>query len=240
MNLQKPLSLLAITLLSAMALAGCGGDAKTANSTSPTDSATATPTGGNANDPFKAPVPDSIAVPDSAVPFTEVVTDAAAASKLISVQSSPIPMDGAAVSETLNKWGKVALDIVAEQSRKPGVHAMNLTFVSTSKTSSEGRAIKSTLSFGKNREGKSIAEPGKYVLEAICQAPAPVNFTIVPLAKETLKPVGFALKGSCGVNEAVRMEHSYDTTAPGTAFDAMVVTADQAIPGALVVTVRQA
>ena len=240
MNLQKPLSLLAIALLSATALAGCGGDAKTTGSTSPADSAAATPTMGDASDPFKAPVPDSIAVPGSAMPFTEVVTDAGAISELTSAKSSPIPMDGAAVSETLSKWAKAALGIVAEQSRKPGVHAMNLNLVSTSKTSSEGRAIRSTLSFGKDRDGKSIAEPGKYVLEAICQAPAPVNLSIVPLAKETLKPAGFALKGSCGVNEAVRMEHTYDTTAPGTAFDAMVVTADQAVPGVLVVTVRPA
>ncbi|MDO4784733.1 MAG: hypothetical protein Q3997_06580 [Propionibacteriaceae bacterium] len=237
MTLQKPLSLLAIALLAGTALAGCGGGGTPAPTAS---SASNAPTEDSSKDPFKAPVPESITVPESAVPFTEVVTDAGEISKLSSAQSSPVPMDGAAVSETLNKWGKVALDIVAEQSRKPGAHAMNLTFVSTSKTSSEGRATKTTLSFGKNREGKSIAEPGKYILETICQAPAPVNFTIVPLAKETLKPAGFALKGSCGVNEAVRMHHSYDTTAPGTAFDAMKVQADQAVPGILVVTVRPA
>lgn len=237
MNLQKPLSLLAIALLSATALAGCGGGTTT-GTVSPAGSAspTASPTPA---DPFKAPVPESIAVPASAVPFTEVVTDADAVSKLASASNSPVPMDGAAVSETLSKWAKVALDIVTEQSRQPGVQAVNLRLVSTSKSSSEGRANKTTLNFGKNREGKTFSEPGKYVLEMICQAPAPVNLTIVPIAKKTLKPVGFALKGSCGVDEAVRMAHSYETTAE-TAFDAMIVAADQAVPGALVMTARPA
>lgn len=249
MGSQKTFPLAAASLVAAALLASCGADTQPMTPPGPV-STTAPASGSAAPASTAAPyghevektllettVPEQIGSPASGEPFTEVVTDPSAIEKLLERDQRPIPMNGAAVQAVIEKWRASTKNIHSERVKLPNSEVFSRAFINTREESSQGFLGHNTFIGSPKNEGWS-KKPGKYVIEAICQSTTPSGYAIIP--SNNGKPMQSALKGTCGVNEPVRMEHTFETKGPDEVFRKLEFRAEKPVPGIVLIAVHDA
>ena len=230
------------------ALAGCGGQATGPSSSSGAASSaqpafqTSQTSGGPAapgavEEAFvRTQLPGTVQNPGGAVSPTEVVTDADAATDLLEPSGEQIPMDGTVVSPILENWRNLGERLLAERSQLPGASGTSAVFLGT--MAGEKVGYVRSLSFSTSDENAKWAQrPGKYILEVTCYATEPVDYAVGGVTDGTPR---FAVKGTCGVNEAVRMEYPFTTATQAEVLTSVRFMASRAAPGFAVVAVRDA
>ncbi|MDO4784732.1 MAG: hypothetical protein Q3997_06575 [Propionibacteriaceae bacterium] len=248
MGIKQSILLAATSLLAAGLLASCGGaqPAATPGQTETTVPAPASATPSPAAAAYgpevekaflEAPVPDEIRSPASAEAFTEVVTDPGAIEKLLERDRRPIPMTGSAVHAAIQKWRKATRKLHIDRQKFPNVEIFSRAFVNVVEDSSQGFLGHNSFIGSPKNEGWS-KKPGTYLIEATCQSSSPSGYAIIP--SRDGKPVPFALKGTCGVNEPVRMEYTFETKSPEEVFRKLEFRAEKPVPGIVLIAIHDA
>lgn len=239
----------AVSLTAAVMLVSCSGGAQPVATPSRTDTAmpapssaapaSAAPSYGPEVEKalLETPAPEEISSPASGEAFTEVVTDPSAIEKLLERDRRPIPMNGAAVYPAIQKWRAAAKTIHTERLKFSHPEVFSRSFVNVLEDSSQGFLGHNTFIGSPKNEGWS-KKPGTYVIEATCQSSAPSGYAIIP--SNDGKPMQFALKGTCGVNEPVRMEYTFETKTPDHVFGKLEFRAEKPVPGIVVIAIHDA
>lgn len=238
-------ALVGVGCLALGALAGCGGQATAplassgvASSGQPASPASSGHgTAGAVEEAFvRTQLPGTVQNPSGAVPPNEVVTDAGLASGLLEPSGEQIPMDGTVVSPILENWRNLGERLLAERSQLPGASGTSAVFLGT--MAGEKVGYVRSLSFSTSDEkAKWAQQPGNYILEVTCYATEPVDYAVGGVTDGTPR---FAVKGTCGVNEAVRMEYPFTTATQAEVLTSVRFMASKATPGFAVVAVRDA
>ena len=183
-----------------------------------------------------------------------------AATDLLEPSGEQIPMDGTVVSPILENWRNLGERLLAERSQLPGASGTSAVFLGTGKPvrlkpgygsgasgtsavflgtmAGEKVGYVRSLSFSTSDENAKWAQrPGKYILEVTCYATEPVDYAVGGVTDGTPR---FAVKGTCGVNEAVRMEYPFTTATQAEVLTSVRFMASRAAPGFAVVAVRDA
>ena len=248
MGFEKSFPLADASLIAAGLLLSGGGEAQP--TTTPSQAGPATPAPGSAAPASAAsygsevekaflekPAPQTIVSPASGEAFTEVVTEPGAIEKLLERDRRPIPMNGAAVYAAVQKWRAVTKRIHTERLKLPNPEVFSRAFVNVLEDSSQGFLGHNTFIGSRKNEGWS-KKPGEYVIEAICQSSAPSGYAII-LSNDG-KPMQFALRGTCRVNEPVRMEYAFETKSPDEVFQKLEFRAEKPVPGIVLIALHDA
>lgn len=251
MNRMNVWALLSASCLAVGALAGCGGQAAPPQASPGAPSPSAVVSSGQPASPASsgpaepsgveqafvgAQLPGTVQNPGSAVQPTEVVTDAEAASDLLEPSEEQIPVDGTVVSPILENWRNLGERLLAERSQLPGAAGTVAVFFGTMAGEKVGYAR--SLSFSTSDEKAAWAQqPGTYILEVTCYATEPVDYAAGGIIDGRPR---FAVKGTCGVNEAVRMEHPFTAATQEDVLTSVGFLASKTVPGFAVVVVRDA